>query len=114
MALTATTSMKTMPAATSESIWYTPLYYTILYASYQGQSIAASGFSANVGRRGVYLSSGANPTGGAIYAADTYSSAYFPVVRQGEYCYFGYYEIPDVLRTSEVFLINVVSRMSAF
>ncbi len=114
MLLTATMSAKTAIAVSSESIWYTPLYYTTLYNSYQGSSIAANIFTTNVSRRGVYIASGANPAGGYIYAGDTYASTYFPVVRQGEYCYFGYYEVPDVIRTGQVLFVNLVARMDDF
>ncbi len=114
MILTAAKSMKTRPASTSESIWFSPLYYVNLYINYLETSVAANGFTTDVDRRGVYISSGANPTGGYIYAGDTYSTAYFPVVRQGSYCFFGYYEIPNVQATGQVFLIDLVARMDNF
>jgi len=117
MVLLANRTAKTRPIATSDSIWYTPLYYNVLYNSYQNTSITTNIFitgTGDVDRRGVYISSGTNPTNGAIYAGDTYSDLYFPVVRQGEYCYFGYYEVPDYSYTGKVFLINVVAKMDNY
>lgn len=114
MGLNAIRSSKTVASSASEDIWYTPLYYGVLYNSYRESSVAVNIFSADTERRGIYISSGANPTGGYIYAGDAYSGTYFPVVRQGEYCYYGYYEIPDAPATGQVFLINLVSRMASF
>lgn len=114
MTLTSAQSAKTRASSTSEDIWYTPLYYSILYNSYRETSIAVNIFSSDTGRRGTNIPGGANPTGGAIYAGDVSSTAHFPVVRQGDYCIFSYYEVPNVTRTGEVFFINLVSRMEDF
>lgn len=114
MGLNAIRTAKTVASSTSEDIWYTPLYYSVLYNSYRESSVAVNIFTADTGRRGVYISSGANPTGGYIYAGDAYSGSYFPVVRQGEYCYFGYYDVPTVAATGQVFLINLVAKMASF
>ncbi|MBI9107907.1 MAG: Ig-like domain-containing protein [Spirochaetales bacterium] len=114
MTLTSAMSAKTRPSSSSEDVWFTPLYYDVLYNSYRESSIAVNIFTASTGRRGVYILGGANPLGGAIYAGDVDSTAHFPVVRQGDYCVFSYYEVPNVLRTGEVFFINLVARMDDF
>lgn len=114
MTLTSSKSAKTRPSSTSEDIWFTPLFYDVLYNSYRGTSIAANIFTSDTNRRGTNIPGGANPAGGAIYAGDVSSTAHFPVVRQGDYCIFSFYEVPNVLRTGEVFFINLVARMEDF
>jgi hypothetical protein len=114
MGLTSVQSAKTRPSSVSENIWFTPLYYSILYNSYRESSIGANLFTSNVGRLGVYISSGANPAGGFIYAGDQNYASHFPAVRQGRFLTFGFAEVPNILRTGEVFFINLVSRMAAF
>jgi len=87
-------------------------------------------FSADVYRRGVYISGGVNPTDGTIYAGDPVYTSYFPVVRQGRYMNYGFYEVPDTLSTLRIpipplnigwparmgktFFINLVYRMSLY
>lgn len=70
MILTATKDTKTRPYSTSESIWFTPLYYTVLYPAYQNNSMLVNIFGSDVGRRGVYRSDQSNPVDGNIYAGD--------------------------------------------
>jgi len=116
MGLSASLTAKSRPYSTSESIWFTPLYNTVLYNSYYNSSIGMNIFySGNeTGRRGVNISGGANPPDGYIYAADNASSAHFPVVRQGRFLFYGYYEIPDYIMTGQMFLVNLVARMDNF
>jgi len=117
MTLLASRTAKTRPVSSSDSIWYTPLYYITMYNLYQNTSVTTNIFligTGDVSRRGVYSLGGVNPSGGAIYAGDASSDDHFPVIRQGEYCYFGYYEVPDYSITGEVFLINVVAKMDNY
>lgn len=114
MTLDSAKSAKTRPSSSSEDIWYTPLYYNVLYNTYRESSIAANIFTTDQGRRGTHISGGSNPAGGAIYAGDIDSTAHFPVVRQGDFCVFSYYEVPNVDVTGEVFFINLVARMDDF
>ena len=113
MTLASATNAKSRSASTSESIWLGPLYHTTLY-SYPESSYTVSMFSSATSRRGVYRAGGSAPSGGAIYAGDLDSTAHFPVVRQGEYLFFGYEDVPNATSTGEVFFINLVNKMSAY
>jgi hypothetical protein len=114
MTLTARKDAKTRPSTGSEDIWYTPLYYSTLYSSYRETSIGVNIFSADTSRRGVHSIGAVPPSGGAIYAGDYSSSAHWPVIRQGDFLFFGYEDVPNVNATGEVFFINLVARMEDF
>jgi len=114
MTLKALKTGKTRPEETSEGIWYTPLFYTVLYEKYRNVSQTAEFFTVDTGRRGVYLKGGENPVDGYIYAGDPNYPDYFPTVRQGRFLYFGFLEVPDVTVISEVFFINLIARMDDF
>lgn len=115
MILTATKTAMTRPYTTSENIWNTPLYHTALYPSQQNNSYEVGVFSAATGRRGVYISTQSNPSDGAIYAGDINFASHFPVVRQGRFCYWGFYEPPSSSYVyGNVFFVNLLARMDNF
>ncbi|MCK5644272.1 MAG: hypothetical protein KAJ19_25965, partial [Gammaproteobacteria bacterium] len=114
MTLTTAKTAKTRPASSSESIWYTPLYYSVLYPTYAEGSMGLNMFTTDEGRRGVSSSGAVPPPDGSIYAGDYSSTAHWPVVRQGRFLSFGYYDVPDVQVTGEVFFINLIARMDNF
>ncbi len=112
----------TRPASTSSSIWYSPLAHSQLDSNQSG-IFETTIFTSNVYRRGVYIPGGVNPTDGQIYAGDPNYSSHFPVVRQGRYLNYGFYELPYAFgptfltlpaRMGRTFFINLVYRMSLY
>jgi hypothetical protein len=126
MGISGKTTATTRPAFSSDSVWYEPLSHRDLDSDMSSIFTTAL-FTSSVYRRGVYISSGSNPTGGAIYAGDPDWSSHFPVVRQGRYMLFGFTEVPDTLSPftflyryalpgtmGKLFFVNLVDRMSDF
>ena len=118
--LTSSPSSKLRPASSSENIWYSQIRNNYLYTNMGAEStVTLSIFSQTTARIGVYLSSGA-PTGGYIYAADPSSTSYYPVVRQGNYLTYGYFDSPRNQTTNTQyeyglpFFVNLVARMDDF
>lgn len=107
----------------AEDVWFTPLAET--YFLTNGTSaMNVPIFSSDTGRRGVEITTGLDPEDGRIYAGDPNYSSRFPVVRQGRFLNFAYYEVPDTYttgikllithRSGKVFFINLVARMDDF
>jgi len=119
--LTSSQSAKFRPASTSESIWWSPIYNNYIYTNMGTETtVTANVFSASTGRYGVSLPSGA-PTGGYIYAGDASTSTYYPVVRQGEFLTYGFFDVTRTMTGTATtyeyglpFFVNLVSRMASF
>jgi len=116
-------STKLRAGSVSENIWHSPMNNT--YLSDESTSLV-NVFNSTVGdvyRYGVYLGSSPSVTDGDVYAGgDPDHNTYYPVVRQGRFVQFGYYDVPG--RTSsrtytkyefgQVFFINIIARMDDF
>jgi hypothetical protein len=119
--LTSATTAKFRPGSVSESIWWTPIYNNYANTSFgQETSVTATVFTATTGRHAVYLPTG-TLTDGSIYVADASSTTYYPVVRQGRFLTYGFFDATrsrsDTITTYEYglpFFVNLIARMDNF
>jgi len=119
--LTSATTAKFRPGSLSENIWWTPIYNNYIYTAYGTETqITANVFYTVTGRYGVYLPTG-TLTDGHVYAADANTTTYYPVVRQGRFLTFGFFDATRSTSSTSTtyeyglsFFVNLIARMDNF
>ena len=116
---------KTRSGSSSEDIWYSPMYNSYLKDNFYNSNVNLSNIfnttTGDVYRYGVYLGESPSVTDGMAYAGDYNYTSYWPVVRQGRFLQFGYYDAPGrgftgatTYQYGQVFFINLVARMDNY
>jgi len=119
--LTSATSAKFRPASSSESIWWSPIYNNYIdTAMGRETSVTANVFTQTTGRYGVILPAG-TPTDWFAYAGDASTTNYYPVVRQGKFLTYGFFDVTRSTTSTTTtyeyglpFFVNLVARMASY
>jgi len=101
---------------TSNTVWNSPLYCTVIPGGAVPTHNAAltMSYQSTATRYSVYRLAGAAITGGALLEREYSNANYFTVAQQGRFAHFGFSALPDRPYSGHVFLVNLIALMDNY